>query len=86
MKTNPRAAWSRCLAAVLLSACACTAWAADPKASQYYEDALQRFEKKDHKGAIVQLRNALKLDRKMLQSQVLLGKAQIGRASCRERV
>ena len=75
MKTAPRAAWPRCVAAVLLSACACAAWAADPKASQYYEDALQRFEKKDHKGAIVQLRNALKLDRKMLQSQVLLGKA-----------
>ncbi len=51
------------------------ALAADPKAAQYYEDALQRFEKKDHKGAIVQLKNAIKLDRKMLPVHVLLGRA-----------
>ncbi len=50
------------------------ALAADPKASQYYEDALVRFEKKDHKGAIVQLKNALKIDRKNLAVQLLLGR------------
>ncbi len=49
--------------------------AADPKASQYYEDALTRFDKKDHKGAIIQLKNALKLDRAMLPVHVLLGRA-----------
>ncbi len=45
------------------------------RASQLYEDALVRFDKRDHKGAIVQLRNALRLDRKMVQSHVLLGRA-----------
>ena len=75
MNTAPRAAWSRRIAAGLLSASVCLAWAADPKAAQFYEDALVRFEKKDHKGAIVQLKNAIKLDRKMLQSHVLLGRA-----------
>ncbi len=75
MKTPPRAALHRVLAAALLGASACLAVAADPKASQYYEDALARFEKKDHKGAIVQLKNAIKLDRKMLPVHVLLGRA-----------
>lgn len=49
--------------------------AADPRASQFYEDALTRFEKKDHKGAIIQLKNAIKLDRAMLPVHVLLGRA-----------
>lgn len=47
----------------------------DPKASRFYEDALARYEKKDYAGAIVQLKNALQIDRKMLPVQVLLGKA-----------
>jgi cellulose synthase operon protein C len=58
----------------LLALTAATA-AANPKASQFYEDALQRFEKKDHKGAIIQLRNALKADNRQLAVHVLLGKA-----------
>ena len=75
MKTSPRAALLRVMAAGLFGAAACLSQAADPKASQYYEDALVRFEKKDHKGAIVQLKNAIKLDRKMLSVHVLLGRA-----------
>lgn len=51
------------------------AWAIDAKASQYYEDALQRFEKKDYAGSIIQLKNALKIDNKQLAVQMLLGKA-----------
>jgi len=51
------------------------AWAADPRASQFYEDALQRFQKKDYAGAIVQLKNVLKANNKNLSAQVLLGKA-----------
>jgi len=50
-------------------------FAADPKASQYYEDALQRFEKKDYAGSIIQLKNSLKIDNRQLAVQVLLGKA-----------
>lgn len=45
------------------------------KASQYYEDALTRYEKKDLKGAIIQLKNALQIDPTMLPVQLLLGKA-----------
>ena len=75
MKISPRAALIRASAAGLLGASACLVLAADPKASQYYEDALVRFEKKDHAGAIVQLKNAIKLDRKMLPVHVLLGRA-----------
>jgi len=49
--------------------------AADAKASKYYEDALNRYEKKDLDGAIIQLKNALQIDRSMLPVQMLLGKA-----------
>lgn len=75
MKSASRIALLQPLVAALLSATVCVALAADPKASQYYEDALLRFEKKDHKGAIVQLKNAIKIDRKMLPVHVLLGNA-----------
>lgn len=47
----------------------------DAQASRLYEDALTRFEKKDHAGAIIQLKNALKIDRKVLQVHLLLGRA-----------
>lgn len=49
--------------------------AADPRASRLYEDALQRFEAKDHAGAVVQLKNALAIDKGLLQVHVLLGRA-----------
>ena len=75
MTPASRDALSRLVLAAVLSTSACLAWAADPKASLYYEDALTRFEKKDHKGAIVQLKNAIKLDRKLLPVHVLLGRA-----------
>lgn len=58
----------------LLLACVPWAAAADPKAAQFYEDALTRFEKKDYAGATIQLKNAIKADRKMLPVHVLLGK------------
>lgn len=54
--------------------------AADPKAARLYEDALVRYEKQDYPGAIVQLRNALAVDRKLLQVQVLLGRALLAQA------
>ncbi len=59
------------LTALALSASAAT----DPKASRLYEDALQRFDKQDHAGAIVQLKNALQIDKSLLPVHVLLGKA-----------
>lgn len=75
MNLSPTSALRHRLIAALLSAGVCVAMAADPKASQYYEDALTRFEKKDNKGAIIQLKNAIKLDRQMLPVHVLLGRA-----------
>jgi len=45
------------------------------KASEYYEDALVRMQRNDTKGAIVQLKNALQQDGKMLPALVLLGEA-----------
>jgi cellulose synthase operon protein C len=63
------------LAALLWSACAPTWAVQDAKAARYYEDALTRFEKRDVEGAIIQLKNALQIDRNMLPVQMLLGKA-----------
>lgn len=59
------------MVALALAASAAT----DPKASRLYEDALQRYEKRDTGGAIVQLKNALQIDRTLLPVHVLLGKA-----------
>ena len=49
--------------------------AIDVKASRFYEDALDRFGKQDYDGAIIQLKNALQIDNRMLPVQVLLGRA-----------
>ena len=70
------ARWRQIAFALTLSTLAAAALAAtDPKASRLYEDALQRFEKKDHAGAIIQLKNALQVDKTLLPVHVLLGKA-----------
>lgn len=45
------------------------------QASRYYEDALVRFERKDVAGSIIQLKNALQQEPKMLAAHVLLGRA-----------
>lgn len=68
---NPAAA----ALALLLAAGSPAGAAPDAKASKYYEDALTRFEKRDIAGSIVQLKNALQIDKTMLPVQVLLGKA-----------
>jgi putative PEP-CTERM system TPR-repeat lipoprotein len=63
------------LVAVLCVSVSLEARAADSKASRYYEDALVRYEKKDIPGTIIQLKNALQVDKTLLPVQVLLGKA-----------
>lgn len=76
VKRHPLRPLRQALAASALVLAAPLATAvSDPKASRYYEDALTRYEKKDVGGAIVQLKNALQLDREMLPAHVLLGKA-----------
>lgn len=65
------------------------AWAdRDTQAARFYEDALTRHERHDETGAIVQLKNALQQDPKMLPALVLLGKAylKVGQALGAERV
>ena len=49
--------------------------ASDPQVARLYEDALSRFDKKDMPGTIVQLKNALKIERSNLSVQLLLAKA-----------
>jgi putative PEP-CTERM system TPR-repeat lipoprotein len=49
--------------------------AVESKAGQYYEDALSRYNKNDLPGAVIQLKNALQIDKAMLSAQLLLGKA-----------
>ena len=53
---------------------------ADNEAAAYYEDALTRFERNDLEGTIVQLKNALQEDPKLMAAQVLLGKAHLRKA------
>lgn len=48
--------------------------AADSKAYRYYEDALTKYERKDVRGAIIQLKNAIQADQRLLAAHVLLGK------------
>ncbi len=75
----PHAGLALALRALALAACLAVAapwsYAANAKAAQYYEDALQRFQKQDYAGAIIQLKNSLKIDNQQLPVQVLLGKA-----------
>lgn len=52
-----------------------SASATPDKAAKFYEDALGKFEKNDMPGAVIQLKNALQQDQKMLAAHLLLGKA-----------
>ena len=61
--------------ALSFSAPLAQAQSAEARASQFYEDALQRFERKDYAGAVLQLKNVLKIDGRNLSAQVLLGRA-----------
>jgi putative PEP-CTERM system TPR-repeat lipoprotein len=48
---------------------------APDKAARFYDDAVARFDKGDAAGAVIQLKNALKEDPKLLAAHALLGKA-----------
>lgn len=61
--------------ALLVAAAPGSFAAPDTKAARFYEDALTRYNKKDVAGAIIQLKNALQIDKGMLPVHVLLGKA-----------
>lgn len=51
--------------------------AIDPKAGRFYEDALRLYEKKDLAGAVLQLKNALQIDKNVLPVHLLLGKVSL---------
>lgn len=80
MSTLGRRGWRAPAAAALLAICASAAHADSAKASRYYEDALKRFERQDIDGAVIQLKNALQQDARMLTVHVLLGKALLMRS------
>jgi putative PEP-CTERM system TPR-repeat lipoprotein len=65
----------RALTLAFAIAVAAPCFAADGRASSYYDDALSRYERRDLPGAIIQLKNALQIDKTLLPVQVLLGKA-----------
>lgn len=67
--------FAKAAAAVLIAGGLAASVHADPRASRYYEDALQRYAQKDYGGAIIQLKNALLVDSRQLPVQLLLGKA-----------
>lgn len=51
------------------------AFAAPDLAAKFYEDALARYDNGDMPGAIIQLKNVLQQDQRMLAAHLLLGKA-----------
>lgn len=63
------------LAASLAAAVPAVAQQGNARSSQFFEDALKRYESKDFSGAVVQLKNVIKVDPRNLSAQVLLGKA-----------
>lgn len=63
------------LVAGLVAVPSLPAFGADSKAAGYYEEGLTRYDRKDLRGAIIQLKNAIQADRKLLAAHVLLGKA-----------
>ena len=67
--------WRSAAGAALLAVSVATLAAPDPKAARLYEDALTRFDQRDVKGAIIQLKNALQVDNSLLPVHLLLGRA-----------
>lgn len=63
------------IALAILGGLNTSAFASADKAASYYEDALRRYEKNDMPAAIIQLKNAIQQDPKLLAAHLLLGKA-----------
>jgi len=78
------------LAAMLLGGWLASAAVASPTpegTADYYEDALNRFDKGDYRGAIIQLKNALQKNPDDLSARLLLGRAylQVGAGAAAEK-
>lgn len=63
------------IAIALLGSFPVAGLATPEKAATYYEDALRRYEKDDIPAAVIQLKNAIQQDQKMLAAHLLLGKS-----------
>lgn len=74
LSSRPRG-WRLALGAGMVTLALAASAATDPRASRLYEDALQRFDRKDYAGSIIQLKNALAIDNRNLAAQVLLGRS-----------
>ena len=74
LNLSMRARGAALAVALLLSAVGSGA-TVKPEAARFYEDALVRFDKKDYKGSIIQLKNALQIDKEMLPVHLLMGRA-----------
>ena len=75
--TNPyRRLRARAIGVALISFLAIEPAHSTPEtAARFYENGLARFEKGDTAGAVIQLKNALQQDNRMLAAHLLLGKA-----------
>lgn len=71
-------------AAFLALALLAPAHADQEKAANFYEDALRRYERDDMAGAVIQLKNALQQDKRMLAAHLLLGKALLKEGNVKE--
>lgn len=75
-RLNTRARLAKHSRVLLLSGCLLAQFAgAASQGGDYYEDALRRYDARDVQGAIVQLKNALQQNPKLLPAQVLLAEA-----------
>ncbi|MDX2219275.1 MAG: PEP-CTERM system TPR-repeat protein PrsT [Burkholderiales bacterium] len=70
-----RLLWSLIASLVLVAELASMPAQAADAAGRYYEDALQRFERRDDAGAVIQLKNALQADPSLLAAHLLMGRA-----------
>lgn len=66
------------LSLLLAASTAVLAQTESSKAARFYEDALKRYERQDLAGSIIQLKNALQIDKTLLPVHLLLGKAMLG--------
>lgn len=66
------------LSLLLAASLGVTAQTEGGKAARFYEDALKRYERRDLTGTIIQLKNALQIDKTLLPVHLLLGKAMLG--------
>jgi putative PEP-CTERM system TPR-repeat lipoprotein len=68
---------STVLSLLLAASAGAFAQSASDKAARFYEDALKRYELRDFTGTIIQLKNALQVDKGLLPVHLLLGKAML---------